>query len=32
MWLIFALDHPEAGLIQISQESLVTLPEELHQR
>ena len=31
MWLIFALDHPEAGVIQISDAPLLTLQHQLHQ-
>lgn len=31
MWLIFALDHPEAGLIKISDAPLMTLQRQLHQ-
>jgi len=30
MWLIFALDHPEAGLIKISDAPLMTLQQQLH--
>lgn len=30
MWLIYALDHPEAGLIQINQEPLLMLQRQLH--
>jgi uncharacterized protein DUF4239 len=29
MWLIFALDHPEAGVIQISDAPLITLKQQL---
>ena len=30
MWLIFALDHPEAGVIKISDAPLMTLQQQLH--
>jgi hypothetical protein len=30
MWLIFALDRPEAGLIKLSQEPFITLQQQLH--
>jgi hypothetical protein len=30
MWLIFALDHPEAGVIRISDAPLITLQQQLH--
>jgi len=31
MWLVFALDHPEAGVIRISDAPLMTLHKQLHQ-
>jgi Protein of unknown function (DUF4239) len=30
MWLIFALDHPEAGVIRISETPMITLQQQLH--
>jgi ABC-type multidrug transport system fused ATPase/permease subunit len=30
LWLIFALDHPEAGLIKLNEAPLITLQEQLH--
>ena len=30
MWLILALDHPETGVIQISEAPMMTLQQELH--
>lgn len=30
MWLVFALDHPETGLIKISDAPLMTLQQQLH--
>lgn len=32
MWLIFALDHPEIGLIRLNEAPLITLQQQLHQR
>ena len=32
MWLIFALDRPEAGLISVNWKPMIMLQEELHQR
>jgi len=32
MWLIFALDRPEFGLIRLNEAPLITLQEQLHKR
>lgn len=32
MWLVFALDNPEAGIIKITETPLITLQQQLHQR
>lgn len=32
IWLIFALDHPETGIIKLSRAPLLSLQQELHKR